>query len=257
MSETKQNKSVEDNMPINDGHIGMLERVIKLINKYGLFRVFQALCVIGVFIYLIYNAHNVGSSLQGIVRTEIDAHTEKLEKEHTNALEIRQRIKPKIDKILSETMNNLDADRIFVMEMHNGNNNTSGLPFVYGEMTYEQVRGHITHIDDDYINLNLSRFSFPLYLEKERIWQGSIEELDKIDDKLAKRLSSNDVTYFAIMHIYGVSNLIGYCGVSYCNGKQPKSNKDIVSQLTATTQQLAIMLDANRENNGKEIKSDL
>lgn len=239
-------------MPLEGEQLGFLEKVIKIINKYGLFKVFQALCVIGIFVYLMYNAHTVGQSVQGIVRNEIETHTEKIEQEHNDALEIRKKIKPDIDKALKEALVSLDADRVFVMEMHNGNNNTSGLPFVYGEMTYEQVRSGIGHIDDDYINLNLSRFSFPLYLEKEHIWQGSMEELANIDDKLAKRLSSNEVTYIAITHIHGVDNLLGYFGITYCNNKQPKPIKDIVAQLTMTTQQLAIMLDANRTNNKSE-----
>lgn len=239
-------------MPLEGEQLGFLEKVIKIINKYGLFKVFQALCVIGIFVYLMYNAHTIGQSVQGIVRNEIETHTEKIEQEHNDALEIRKKIKPDIDKALKEALVSLDADRVFVMEMHNGNNNTSGLPFVYGEMTYEQVRSGIGHIDDDYINLNLSRFSFPLYLEKEHIWQGSMEELANIDDKLAKRLSSNEVTYIAITHIHGVDNLLGYFGITYCNNKQPKPIKDIVAQLTITTQQLAIMLDANRTNNKSE-----
>lgn len=239
-------------MPLEGEQLGFLEKVIKIINKYGLFKVFQALCVIGIFVYLMYNAHTIGQSVQGIVRNEIETHAEKIEQEHNDALEIRKKIKPDIDKALKEALVSLDADRVFVMEMHNGNNNTSGLPFVYGEMTYEQVRSGIGHIDDDYINLNLSRFSFPLYLEKEHIWQGSMEELANIDDKLAKRLSSNEVTYIAITHIHGVDNLLGYFGITYCNNKQPKPIKDIVVQLTITTQQLAIMLDANRTNNKSE-----
>lgn len=239
-------------MPLEGEQLGFLEKVIKIINKYGLFKVFQALCVIGIFIYLMYNAHNVGEAVKGIVQNEMELHTERIEQEHSDAIEVRQKIKPQIDAALSEALSKLDADRVFIMELHNGNNNTSGLPFVYGEMTYEQVRGGMTHIDDDYINLNLSRFAFPLYLEKEHIWQGTIEELSTVDDKLAKRLSSNDVTYFAIVHIHGVSNLLGYLGISYCNNKKHKDAKEITVQLTMTTQRLAILLDANRIDNNIE-----
>ena len=239
-------------MPLEGEQLGFLEKVIKIINKYGLFKVFQALCVIGIFVYLLYNAHNVGEAVKGIVQNEMELHTERIEQEHSDAIEVRQKIKPQIDAALYEALSKLDADRVFIMELHNGNNNTSGLPFVYGEMTYEQIRSGMTHIDDDYINLNLSRFAFPLYLEKERIWQGTIEELSTVDDKLAKRLSSNDVTYFAIAHIHGVSNLLGYFGISYCNNKKHKDAKEITVQLTMTTQRLAILLDANRIDNNIE-----
>lgn len=240
-------------MPLDGEQLGFLEKVIKIINKYGIFKVFQALCVIGIFVYLMYNAHNVGQAVQNIVRTEIENHNEKVEQEHNDALIVRQKIKPKIDSILTDALTRMNADRVFVMEMHNGNNNTSGLPFLYGEMTYEQVRNGVSHIDDDYINLNLSRFTFPLYLEREHLWQGTTEDLSKIDDKLSKRLLSNDVSYLAITQIHGFSNIIGYFGVSYCNDKSPIDKKQIIAQLTITTQQLSVILDANNVvNNTKK-----
>lgn len=240
-------------MPLDGEQLGFLEKVIKIINKYGIFKVFQALCVIGVFVYLMYNAHNVGQAVQNIVRTEIENHNEKVEQEHNDALIVRQKIKPKIDSILTDALTRMNADRVFVMEMHNGNNNTSGLPFLYGEMTYEQVRNGVSHIDDDYLNLNLSRFTFPLYLEREHLWQGTTEDLSKIDDKLSKRLLSNDVSYLAITQIHGFSNIIGYFGVSYCNDKSPIDKKQIIAQLTITTQQLSVILDANNViNNTKK-----
>ena len=240
-------------MPLDGEQLGFLEKVIKIINKYGIFKVFQALCVIGIFVYLMYNAHNVGQAVQNIVRTEIENHNEKVEQEHNDALIVRQKIKPKIDSILTDALTRMNADRVFVMEMHNGNNNTSGLPFLYGEMTYEQVRNGVSHIDDDYLNLNLSRFTFPLYLEREHLWQGTTEDLSKIDDKLSKRLLSNDVSYLAITQIHGFSNIIGYFGVSYCNDKSPIDKKQIIAQLTITTQQLLVILDANNVvNNTKK-----
>lgn len=66
----------------------------------------------------------------------------------------------------------------------------------------------------------------------------------KIDEKIAKRLSSNDVTYFVILHIHGVKNELGYFGVSYCNGKEPKSADYIVTKVMETTQKLSTLLDA-------------
>lgn len=236
-------------MPLEGEQLGFLENVINIIKKYGIWETLKAIFIIGLFVWVMYNAHNVGSIVKDVVQTEFKAHAEQVEQEHSDALDIRKKIKPEVDDILKSTLNALGADRVFVMEMHNGSNNTSGLPFIYGEMTYEQVTNGIEHIDDDYININLSRFSFPLFMEREHVWCGDIKELSKVDDKLAKRMESNNVTYFAIMHIYGVSNLIGYFGVTYCNGRKPKGMKEIITQLTMTTQQLAIMLDAKNINN--------
>ena len=236
-------------MPLEGEQLGFLETMIKTIKKHGVWETLKAIFIGGLFIWVMYNAQNVGSIVKDVVKTEFKTHSEQVEQEHSDALDIRNKIKPEVDDILKTSLVTLGADRVFVMEMHNGSNNTSGLPFIYGEMTYEQVRSGIEHIDDDYININLSRFSFPLFMEREHVWCGTIKELSEVDDKLAKRMESNDVTYFAIMHIYGVSNLIGYFGITYCNGNMPKGVKEIITQLTMTTQQLAIMLDANNINN--------
>lgn len=241
-------------MPLEGEQLGFLERVIKIINKYGLFKVFQALCVIGIFVYLMYNTNAIGDAIQGIVQNELETHSESVEQQHDDALKVRQAIKPEIDKTLKSVLTQLNADRVFILEMHNGNNNTSGLPFAYAEMTYEEVSDNITHIDDDYINLNLSRFAFPLILEEELIWQGSIKDLAALDDKLAKRLSSNDVTYFAIMQIRGLDNLLGYFGLSYCHNHEPKDSVTIIKHLTMAVQKLAVMLDANNIDNKPEIE---
>lgn len=225
-------------------NLGFLEKTVKLIERYGLFKIFKALCVILLFVYIMCNGANLIDTLIGrISRETIDrAAVEKVEA-HDRAMSIRQEAKPKIDDMLAYTLNKTDCDRVFVIEMHNGTNNTAGLPFVYGEMTYEMVRNGVTHIDEDYTNLNLSRFSFPAYVNQHHYWMGSIEELRKIDPKIAQRLASNDVTYLAIIDIHGVKNELGFFGITYCNGRQPKSREELITVLMEETQKLSTLLD--------------
>lgn len=230
-------------MPLEGEQLGFLEKTIKLIEKYGLFKIFKALCVIALFVYIMYNGANLDSLISKVSHEVINReHTEKVEA-HDRALMVRQSIKPQIDKLLEQVLHKLNADRVFVIEMHNGTNNTSGLPFIYGEMTYEAVANGIEHIDDDYTNLNLSRFSFPLFIEKNHLWQGTMEELEKVDPKIAKRMMSNDATYMAITHIHGVKNELGFFGVTYCNEKPPKSQQEILTIIMEATQKLSTMLD--------------
>lgn len=232
-------------MALEGEQLGFLEKTVKLIEKYGLFKIFKALCVIALFVYVMCNGANL---IEGIVEkvTRETIKDEAVEKVrlHDIALEKRQYIKPQVDSLLQATLYDLNADRSFIIEMHNGTNNVSGLPFLYGEMTYENVSEGIAHIEDDYMNINLSRFSFPTYLEKEHIWIGSVEELSKVDNKLAQRLTSNDVTYLAIAHIHGIKNELGFFGVTYCNGREPKSQHDIVQKIMKKTQLLSTLLDS-------------
>ena len=224
--------------------LSFLEKTVKLIERYGLFKIFKALCVILIFVYIMCNGANLVDTLIGRISCEtIDRAAIEKTEVHDRAMSLRQDAKPKIDDMLTYTLSKTDCDRVFVIEIHNGTNNTAGLPFVYGEMTYETVREGITHIDEDYTSLNLSRFNFPLYIKQHHYWIGTIEELQKVDPKIAQRLTSNDVTYLALIDIHGVKNDLGFFGITYCNGNQPKTREEIITILMEESQKLSTILD--------------
>ena len=131
-------------MALEGEQLGFLEKALKLIEKYGLFKIFKALCVIALFVYVMCNGATIVENIVEKVTKETlrDENVEK-DRMHDIAMERRQEIKPLIDNILMSTLNQLNADRVFIIEMHNGTNNTSGLPFLYGEMTYETVADNI------------------------------------------------------------------------------------------------------------------
>lgn len=231
-------------MALEGEQLGFLEKTVKLIEKYGIFKILKALCIIALFVYVMTNgAGFIESIVQKMTKATIQDEITETVKRHDIALEKRQQIKPEVDQILVSTLNDLNADRVFIIEMHNGTNNTAGLPFLYGEMTYETVAHGIEHIDDDYLNFSLSRFNFPYYIEKTHFWAGNLSELEKIDDKIAKRLASNDVTYIAIAHIHGVKNELGFFGITYCNNKEPKNRTEIITKIMESTQKLSTLLD--------------
>ena len=227
--------------------LSFLEKTVKLIEKYGMWKIVRALIVIFLFVFIMLNTSAIGEGFNKFLTNIVDeaitkSNIEKVEA-HNKALAVRQENGPKINELLNDALVRLDADRVFVMELHNGTNNTAGLPFLYGAMTYETVRPGVTHIDEDYANLNLSRFQFPYYLEKQHLWFGSTEELKAIDEKFAFRLISNDAAYLAIVQIHGVYNELGYFGISYCNGRQPKSKEEIIGVAMEISQKCSSLLD--------------
>ena len=223
--------------------VGFLERMIKMMDKYGLWKIFQATLVLAGFLYIMYNVQN----LPEIVSGAFSRQSEISQEQHDAAVEVRRSIKPNIDILLKDALSEMNADRAFVIEMHNGTNNVAGLPFIYGEMTYEEVRPHVAHVDEDYTSINLSRFKFPMFIEKNHMWHGGIEELSEIDAKIASRLSSNDVTYLAIIDLHGISNELGYFGFTYCNGKMTPPIKEIETHLISVAQKLSILLDSKKK----------
>lgn len=229
---------------MENGHLGFLEGILALMDKYGLWKITQATMILVAFFYIMYNVQN----LPEIVSHAFSEQTEIRQSEHDAAVETRRAIKPDIDYMLKETLSALNADRAFIIEMHNGTNNVAGLPFIYGEMTYEKVRDGIVHIDEDYTSVNLSRFLFPTYLEQNHLWYGTLDALEGVDSKLATRMRANDVNYLAIVSLHGVSNLLGYFGFTFCGDKVPSDEKAVSRMLTVTAQKLSILLDINNND---------
>ena len=46
-------------------------------------------------------------------------------------------VTPKVQKDIEILLYSLNADRVFIFELHNGKKNISGLPFKYADMSYE------------------------------------------------------------------------------------------------------------------------
>ena len=237
-------------MEITETPVKILEKVVKLIEKYGIWKIIQAIISISILLYVMFNINNIPEIIEDII------HTDKIEEvaSHDAAIEVRKNIKPQIDEILTNTLNAVNADRVFVLEMHNGTNNTSGLPFLYVEMTYCQVAENVHHIDEDYINLNLSRFDFPLYLEQNHHWYGSIDDLKKIDPKMAMRLESNGAKYFAILTIQGIKNELGYFGVSFTHDVTIDNTDELMIKLTHATQKISTLLDKSTIEIDKKVE---
>ena len=225
-----------------------IDKIAEIIKKNGLAITFLAVMLFGIAVggVLCYKVFRLNDEFSIIIKEQSKETEIEKEREHAEYNEIRTDIKPYIDRIIENTMMKLECDRCYVIEMHNGNNNPSGLPFIYGEMTYEESEYNVDDVDDEYMNINLSRYKFPMYIKNHGMFVGSVDELRSIDPKLAKKLDSDDVTYIAIVSINGTEGEIGVFGVTYCNGRQPK-DKDVIRGVFMTeTQKLSNYLDKKR-----------
>lgn len=219
----------------------LLEKTIKLIDKYGIWKVIRAVILILLFLFGMYYVQVAATKVGSIEANE--QQTERIIAEHSEQMEVRKEIKPMVDNVLTNVLQATDADRAFILELHNGSSNTAGLPFVHCTMTYEINRDSIENVDEDYQNLSLSRFNFPSYLHKYKYWMGTIDEFKKVDNKMAIRMSTNGASYMVISTIETETNELGYFGFTYCNGKAPKNLKLIMAQTTSSVQKLSRLLD--------------
>lgn len=209
--------------------------IVKLISDYGMAKMLQALVliVISVFFLMFANALNNEEIIEKYLIAETDIHTE--------GANIRTEISPKVNNTLIKLMYELECDRVSVLEMHNGKENPTSLPFIYCDMTYEHTRDRIPYVSEEYENLNMAKFTFPYFLYEHKIFIGSLEEVYKIDKRLAMRLELNNVKYIGIIIIRG-SDDIGFLMASYL--EQPEiTDEKIHDILIYYVQEIGAYLD--------------
>ena len=219
--------------------VGIFERCLNIVREYGVWNIVKTLAIVLLCGMVWYTVTNMDKVVEKVVYE----HTYSKSREHTKAIERRRAVSPKVDSILNNALITLKCDRAFIVEMHNGTNNTAGLPFIYGEMTYEVVNDSIEHVDEDYTSLNLSRFTFPMFLGKSNVWLGTMDDLSEVDKKLADRLRSESVSYLVVTSLNGMNNVLGCFGVVYCNGHQPADRDKLLKIMAPSSQNLSVLLD--------------
>ena len=105
---------------IQDEHLGFLEKAVKLVEKYGLLKIFKALLVLAIFIYILYSGAHLDKIIERVTRQTIVTEQVERTEAHDRALAVRQSIKPQVDAILHDVLLDMNADRVFIMEMHTG-----------------------------------------------------------------------------------------------------------------------------------------
>lgn len=217
-----------------------LDKFLLLLDTYGVKKILQA-CAFFVTLFLVNVLFSV---LQN--DTIVEKIVESMAKNHSINSEIRSEINPKVNTKLLKMVYDLRADRAFILEMHNGKENPTSLPFLYCDMTYEEVNEQhdVRYINDEYENLNMSKYDLPNYLYKNRVFIGTIEELRQIDRKLAARMDENGVKYCALILIKS-SIEIGFLGVSY-NFDPCLTKEQIHAKMGDHVQEISILLDLSK-----------
>ena len=250
----KMNQSethVKRRMDFDDGGkvVNWLERIVALIHNYGMKRIIQALLLIASIVFFVMFVNAIDN--QQIIDKFIANTTE----QHDMGSNIRKDITPKISKTLIKMLYSMGGDRVSILEMHNGKENPTALPFVYCDMTYEETKDRIPYVAEEYEDLNMSKFNFPSYLYEHRYFIGSIEEIYTIDKKLAMRLDMNGVKYAGIILIH--TNVdIGFLMISYLS-EPTVSRETIFANLSYYVQEIGTYLDYGKQlEELKENKKD-
>lgn len=153
--------------------------------------------------------------LLGMLSLGIKLSTDKLtrRREHTKGNEDRLAANLEVRNELLNLKSDLNANRVYILEMHNGNKNNANLPFLYADMTFEETNG-IQDCNREFQNINLSLFPFAEYIFKNNIYIGSVEGLKDIDMKFYNRIAEQGAKNCAMAVLRYRRHLIGLVGVS-------------------------------------------
>lgn len=223
----------------------LAEIFVKFSEKYGFLKTLSygvVICIFGLSVYSSIVIINLDERINKSVALALTTQTQQKEAIHQEGVVKRVENIHNINSIIKTTMYELGADRASIIEMHNGTNNTDGLPFLYGEMTYEQCRDGIEHVDDMYLKMNLTRYVFPLYLMSNNYFVGNMDEVRKIDDKIARKMESEGTKYVLVFGLHGVNNAIGYLAFTWNNTDNVEIGNSELSRVAVVAQKVSNLL---------------
>jgi len=226
-------EKVEKVQAAADG-LTVFERFMEMLKKYGVLKVLGGAIMFVIFCYLAYIAVNPS--------TMFKRYEDYVSRQHAISSEYRLQSYPLIRQYLNGLAKETGADRVFIMEYHNGKNNPTGLQWQYGDMTF--LNDNATEdISDEYQNVSLSRY--PIFYEvfENACWCGTVADMMDIDKRFALRAEANGVYYMALETIYGSKLVeIGALGLSFSN--EPALNEiELRKLLQKYTNSLSQLLD--------------
>lgn len=197
--------------------LNWIERVGEMLKKHGLQNILLTIMVLFLTIVV------------GRVAIEPEILFNKMEeikqKNHTESVLKRINNEPQIREAVINLRGELDADRVYILETHNGGENLSSLPFLYVDLTYAEPRNQASWMEDEYKNVRLSRYPWATEVFKSTYWSDDIENLDELDPELYLRLKSEGAKFMAVMMLYGTYNPCGVVGVVYTDDDHPSDEQ--------------------------------
>ena len=154
-------------------------------------------------------------------------------------------VTPKIQHDLQLLIYTLNADRAFLFELHNGKKNTSGLPFRFADMSYEEVNEEkkVDRIAMQFQDIPLTLYKYPSYLQKQKMIIGTIDEIEKIDSEFANHIRSVGGVYLGMIYISSGGTPLGFLCVSYHKYEDVPDQILIEKKLTEHDKTLTQLLD--------------
>jgi hypothetical protein len=208
----------------------------KILKVYFVMFFFLATALIGYFTY------NVIQNEEFIAKTSdkmLDGDTKKEE-------DLRDFVvTPKVQHDIAVLMYSLDADRVFIFELHNGKRNISGLPFRYADMSYEAANREngVDRVYRKYQDVPLNMYVFPTYMYKEKFFVGTADSVEEIDYDFGKSMKEDGGKYVSFIYLNGTYEPLGFLGISFHRSENLPDKKVIEAKMKAYGNTISELLD--------------
>ena len=219
--------------------LNILDRLLVISEKYKLITVFKALfillLIVGTFAF-IQNPHWV-----------FEQYNKWQEQQHTEQMEQRINNNEKLHIIIEKLLYKVDADRILLLECHNGESNINGLPFAKISAIYESLNDSVLPISQNFQQQQLSLFPFSNYMFDHKYFYGDTEELLNIDRGLFYKFKQHNINHFACYVLYGVDKPIAFLLVGYEKLTEKHNCKQIKELIIEEGLQMRLLLELNKK----------
>lgn len=253
--EKKKNVGQEGNAAVgttangkfNEYLVGVAKDIFNFINKASWKALFKVIVVVmvGIVLYFTVKTLNMVTNEENIaklVANKIEEHNTKSEE---LSLSIREDVvTPKIQRELEILCYSLNADRAFIFELHNGKVNSSGLPFRYADMSYEEPNEEreIERVAMQFQDIPLTLYKYPHYLAENKYIYGDINEIAMIDNGFAKHIERVGGRYLGMLYLTNNGLPLGFLCVSF-HDEPVFSESEVKSKLEQYGKIIAPLLD--------------
>jgi hypothetical protein len=219
--------------------LNIVDKALQIVEKYKLTTIFKSLLVIIIVSFVFWFISNPTYIF--------DKWNEYQQQQHQEQLEQRINNNEKLHIIIERLMFKIDADRILLLECHNGGSNINGLPFAKISAIYESLNDSILPISQDFQQQQLSLYPFSNYLFNNKYFYGDTEELLNIDKGLYYKFKSHNINHFACYVLYGVDKPIAFLLVGYEKLTEKHNCKYIKELIIEEGLQMRLLLELNKK----------
>lgn len=231
-------EKLNNNIENTSTGLGWFEKVLGLADKYRITTIFKSVFIILLLAGTVGFINNPTWIFEKYQEWQQIQHNEKL----THRLEHNEKIHILTEKLLYK----VNADRVLLLELHNGNTGLGGFPFAKCSATYEALQDGIIPVAHQYQELNLSLMPFANKLFDEGYWCGDTQDLKEIDKALCYRMLGNDTSHFAGIVIRGVDKPLAFLFVKFKNIGEKHNCNEIKTIIEDNAFQIALLIELNK-----------